>query len=379
MRPARGIRHMPASRQHTLVLWMREAGHISWRYPFRVQTPVPSAGVANAFCIYLFDFLCGLAALLHLEGVTQVGAGDRQGRPYIAPALRLCASYLSPMNNHARYSLTKKISDAIHTPMQIISLTTDFGQLDGFVGVMKGVIWGIAPEAHIADITHDIPAQNIRLGAYALWRAVPYFPPGSVHIAVVDPGVGTQRRAIGLKIGEQQFVVPDNGLITPILEDGKQTGQPIQIVHLNNPKYWLPHVSATFHGRDVFAPTGAHLATGVPLSAMGDPISDPIRLEFPRPIKTPTGYLAHITIIDIFGNLTTDLPAGLVPDPKRVRFRFKDHLIQGLVPSYGHSRPGDLLALVDSENYIEIAMANGSAEKVTGALVGDVVEVILDA
>ena len=262
--------------------------------------------------------------------------------------------------------------------MQIISLTTDFGQLDGFVGVMKGVIWGIAPEAHIADITHEIPAQNIRLGAYALWRAVPYFPPGSVHIAVVDPGVGTQRRAIGLKIGEQQFVVPDNGLITPILEDGELTGLPIQMVHFNKPQYWLPHVSATFHGRDVFAPAGAHLANGVPLIDMGDAISDPIRLELPRSTRTPNGYQAHITIIDIFGNLTTDLPVSALSDAKKVSLYFKGQTIQGLVPSYGHRKPGELVALVDSENYLEIAVVDGNAALLTNAQIGDTVEVMLD-
>jgi hypothetical protein len=171
----------------------------------------------------------------------------------------------------------------------IITLTTDFGNQDGFVGVMKGVIWGIAPDAHIADITHDIPPQNIRLGAYALWRVVPYFPAGSVHIAVIDPGVGTQRRPIGLKIGEQQFIVPDNGLITPILEEGERTGKSIEKVHLNNPKYWLENVSHTFHGRDIFAPTGAHLAAGVPLENLGDRIEDLIRIDFSRPIKRSRG------------------------------------------------------------------------------------------
>jgi S-adenosyl-L-methionine hydrolase (adenosine-forming) len=146
----------------------------------------------------------------------------------------------------------------------IISITTDFGQLNGFVGVMKGVIWGIAPAGQIADITHDIPPQNVRLGAYALWRAVPFFPPGSIHIAVVDPGVGTHRRPIGAQLGSQRFILPDNGLITPMLEDAEKAGQLIEIVHLNNPAYWLPEVSHTFHGRDIFAPTGAHLAAGVP-------------------------------------------------------------------------------------------------------------------
>lgn len=261
---------------------------------------------------------------------------------------------------------------------KIISITTDFGQLNGFVGVMKGVIWGIAPEAQIADITHDIPPQDVRQGAYALWRAVPFFPPGSVHIAVIDPGVGTQRRPIGLRIGDQYFIVPDNGLITPMLEDGENSHQPIEIIHLNNPDYWLPEVSHTFHGRDIFAPTGAHLAHGVPLNALGDPITDPIRLAFSRPQKTEQGWTAHITIIDVFGNLTTDLPARAVLDAENVTFKLKGKIIKGLVKSYGHREVGDLVALVDSENYIEISVVNGNAAQKLGANIGDLVEVILD-
>jgi S-adenosylmethionine hydrolase len=243
---------------------------------------------------------------------------------------------------------------------------------------MKGVIWGIAPDAKIADITHDIPPQNVKLGAYALWRVVPFFPPGSVHVAVVDPGVGTTRRPIGLRIGNQQFIVPDNGLITPILEDGENAGQEIEIVHLNNQQYWLPEVSHTFHGRDIFAPTGAHLAAGVPLSDLGDHIDDPIRMAFSRPEKTAQGYLAHITIIDVFGNLTTDLPAEKIIGAKRVTIHFRGNTIEDLVYSYGHRKPGDLIALVDSEKYIELSVVNGSAAKVTGAQIGDPVEVIVD-
>ncbi len=260
---------------------------------------------------------------------------------------------------------------------QIVSLTTDFGQQNGFVGVMKGVIWGIAPETHIADITHQIPPQNVRLGAYALWQVIPFFPPGSVHIAVIDPGVGTQRRPIGLKIGDQYFIVPDNGLITPMLEDGERAGDDIRIFHLNNPEYWLPEVSRTFHGRDVFAPTGAHLAQGVPLGELGNPIDDPIRIDFPKPKKTDFGWEAHITIIDVFGNLTTDLPVKYIADNHNVLIHYKDYTIPGLVESYGHRKPGELIALVDSENFIEISVVNGSAAVKTGAEIGDTIEVIL--
>lgn len=261
---------------------------------------------------------------------------------------------------------------------QIITITTDFGTENGFIGVMKGVIWGIAPESHIADITHEIPPQNVRLGAYALWRVVPFFPPGTVHIAVVDPGVGTKRRPIGLSIGNQKYIVPDNGLITPILEDGERADQPIEIVHLNNPDYWLPKVSHTFHGRDIFSPTGAHLAHGVPLGELGDPISDPVRLDFSRPKKTQQGWEAHITIIDVFGNLTTDLPAEKITDPENATFRLKNHVIDGMVTSYGHREPGSLIALADSEDYLEISVVNGNAAKSLGAEIGDTVEVLLN-
>ena len=261
---------------------------------------------------------------------------------------------------------------------QITTITTDFGTQNGFIGVMKGVIWGIAPETNIADITHEIPPQNVQLGAYALWRVVPFFPPGTVHIAVVDPGVGTKRRPIGLQIGDQKYIVPDNGLITPILEDGERAGDPIEIVHLNNPAYWLPKVSHTFHGRDIFAPTGAHLAHGVPLEKLGDSISDPIRLDFSRPKKTQQGWETHITIIDVFGNLTTDLPAEKITDFTHVTFRIKDRVIEGMVTSYGHREPGTLIALVDSENYVEISVVNGNAAKTLGAEIGDTVEVFVN-
>jgi len=123
--------------------------------------------------------------------------------------------------------------------MTVISLTTDFGNLNGFVGTMKGVIWGIAPDAQIADISHEIPPQDVRQGAIALWRAVPFFPSGSVHIAVIDPGVGTERRAIGARFGSQFFIAPDNGLLTPLLEDAEAAGESIQLVCLDQPQFWL--------------------------------------------------------------------------------------------------------------------------------------------
>src|SRR5512136_1467430 len=163
--------------------------------------------------------------------------------------------------------------------MPIITLTTDFGLKDGFVGAMKGVIWSICPAAQIADISHAITPQNVLEGAFALWRAYSFFPAGSVHVAVVDPGVGTRRRPMAAHLGGHYFVGPDNGLFTPIYEDAEKNGWPLKIIQLTNEKYFLAQVSRTFHGRDIFGPAAAHLANGVPLSDFGPVINDPLRLS----------------------------------------------------------------------------------------------------
>ena len=260
--------------------------------------------------------------------------------------------------------------------MTVLSITTDFGLTNGFVGVMKGVIYGIAPDVKIVEITQLVSPQNVREGAYAMWRAAPFFPPGSVHVGVVDPGVGTERRPIGARLGDQYFIAPDNGLLTPLILDAERNGETVEFVHLDNPKYWLPKVSNTFHGRDIFAPTGAHLAAGVPLSELGTLITDPTRLDMPHPEKTENGWLAHVTIIDVFGNLTTDLPAEALEGRRDVLIRIREREIDGIVESYGHRKVGDLVAVVDSEYYIEIAVVNGSAARILGAQVGEVVEVI---
>jgi hypothetical protein len=260
--------------------------------------------------------------------------------------------------------------------MTVLSITTDFGLTNGFVGVMKGVIYDIAPDVKIVDISHLISAQNVLEGAYAMWRAVPFFPDGSVHVGVVDPGVGTVRRPIGARLGDQYFIAPDNGLLTPLILDAERNDRPIEFVHLDNPKYWLPKISNTFHGRDIFAPTGAYLAAGVPLKELGTPITDPILMDMPRPEKTKNGWLAHVTIIDIFGNLATDLPAEALEGQPDVLIRIHDHEIEGLIESYGHRKVGELIALIDSEYHLEIAVVNGSAARTLGAQIGDVVEVL---
>jgi S-adenosylmethionine hydrolase len=260
--------------------------------------------------------------------------------------------------------------------MTVITLTTDFGLRDGFVGTMKGVMLGICPTAQLVDISHDIPPQDVRAGAFALWRAYSFFPAGTVHLAVVDPGVGTARRPLAARLGDHFFVGPDNGLFTPIYDDAEKNGWPMEFVHLTNEKYFLPNVSRTFHGRDLFSPVAAHLAAGVPLADLGPAFRDPVRLSLPKPERTADGWRAHITVVDRFGNCTTDLPAAAVTDPENVTFRLRGREIRGLVPSYGHRQPGELVALADSEGFIEIAVVNGSAAQALGAQVGDVVEVL---
>jgi len=261
--------------------------------------------------------------------------------------------------------------------MPIISLTTDFGDKDGFVGVLKGVIWGICPTAQIADITHAITPQNILEGALALSRAAPFFPSGTIHLAVVDPGVGTKRRPMAARLGDHFFVGPDNGLFTPIIEEAHNQKRPAEFIHLDKPEFWLPNVSHTFHGRDIFAPTAGHLARGIELTDLGTIFTDPILLDGPKAIRTRNGWTSHVTIIDTFGNLTTDLRADLIINQAEVRFSFRDRTILGLVDSYGWRKNGDLVALVDSEGFIEIAVVNGSAARELGAEIGDVVEVTL--
>jgi S-adenosylmethionine hydrolase len=263
--------------------------------------------------------------------------------------------------------------------MTTLSLTTDFGNLNGFVGTMKGVIWGIAPDVKIADISHEIPAQDIRTGSIALWRAAPYFPTGTVHVAVVDPGVGTKRRAIAAKLGDQYYVMPDNGLITPMLEEAEADGLEVRIVHLDKPEYWLSRVFTTFHGRDIFAPVGAHLAAGVPLEMLGTVIDDPIRLPLPKPVRTEEGIEGSIVVIDVFGNCSTNVRVSEVPDLKSATFTIGGQVIRGVLPSYGHAKIGDLVAVTDSEGFVEIAVVNGSAAKTHGIKLDDKVRIRFNA
>ncbi len=260
--------------------------------------------------------------------------------------------------------------------MTVISLTTDFGSGDHEAGVLKGVIWSIAPRAHIVDLTHEIPPQSILEAALLLWRATPYFPAGSIHIAVVDPGVGTARRAIAAQIGSQYFIGPDNGIFSLILDRAEEEKEASSFVHLNQPEFWLAEVSNVFHGRDIFAPAAGHLANGTALKSLGTPISDPIRIDIPKAEQTSTGWMGQVIHIDHFGNLATNLSIHHLKSTKEVVIKIKGVEIAGMVSTFGDRPAGSLIALLDSSGKLAISVVNGSAAWALQATAGDQVEVL---
>jgi S-adenosyl-L-methionine hydrolase (adenosine-forming) len=262
--------------------------------------------------------------------------------------------------------------------MTVITLTTDFGSDDHEAGVLKGVIWNIAPSVKIADLSHDIAPQNVFEAALLLWRCAPYFPDGTVHLVVVDPGVGTTRRPIAARLGSQFFVGPDNGLISLLLANVEQQEIGSTIVHLDQPQYWLPEVSRVFHGRDIFAPCAAHLSTGTPLLKLGSQITDPIILNIPQPQKTEHGWQGQVIHIDHFGNLGTNLHASQHLIAKEVVVTIRGKHIDGMVSTFGDRPPGTLIALVDSSGRLAISVVNGSAAQLLGISLGDKIEVHLN-
>lgn len=265
--------------------------------------------------------------------------------------------------------------------MSVISLMTDFGLKDGNVGVMKGVIWGIAPEAEIADLSHLIAPQNIREAALILARSAPYFPENSIHIVVVDPGVGTSRRPMAAKIGAQYFVGPDNGTITLLLEHAEKEGWATGFVDLNKSEYWLPNVSYVFHGRDIFAPAAAHLAIGVPLQDLGTAFDNPVKLELPKPEKTAQGWRGEVIHIDHFGNAASNIRietlGAALKEMDKISVRLGGVEIQGLVNTFGERALGELVALLGSTGNLIVSVVNGSAAQRLNVKVGDPFEVIL--
>jgi S-adenosylmethionine hydrolase len=260
----------------------------------------------------------------------------------------------------------------------LITLTTDFGTEDGNVGLMKGVVLGINPDAIMVDLSHDIPPQDITAAAYVLRRAYGYFPPGTVHLVVVDPGVGTDRRPIAMQSSDALFVAPDNGVLSDVLEHLRSAGDAPQVVHLTDSAYWLPEVSNVFHGRDIFAPVAAHLSCGVPLHALGSRIDDPVTIPPPLLTHQPGMISGQVMHVDHFGNLLTNIPGtDLAPRGDQIVTRIGQARVSGLRRTFAQGRQGDLVAYIDSSGHLAIAAVNGSAQQLLHCQVGDRVDVAL--
>ncbi len=271
----------------------------------------------------------------------------------------------------------------------IISITTDFGTRDGYVGTMKGVMAGIAPGVGFADITHTISPQNVREAAYVIWTALPYFPADAVHLVVVDPGVGTERLAIAAHSAMGYFVGPDNGVFSYLWA----VAPPDKVVALTNPNYQLTGVSSTFHGRDIFSPAAAYLASGVKLDAFGPVVENPHLLPTPTVTVMDNTITGSILYVDHFGNCITSIGRliwsadGLILRPvwgnaAAIPFTAQKSLVtvagRALGPirhTYGEVNYGAGLALVGSEGMLEIATNHGNGAAELGLSLGDPVTI----
>jgi S-adenosylmethionine hydrolase len=272
----------------------------------------------------------------------------------------------------------------------IITLTTDFGIRDAYVAAMKGVILSINPRAIIVDVCHSIEPQNIVEAAFIISTAYNYFPTGTIHLVVVDPGVGSQRKAIIMKTRSAFFLAPDNGVLsyivaeasaTPVKESPYPTPKPelqkldpaIRAIAITNPHFWLQPISPTFHGRDVFAPVAAHLSLGTPLSKFGKKVTRIYTFPIPRPYRDSEGNITGCVLhIDALGNLITNIKSGDLPSDQ-ISISINSHHVQGLSLFYAQSK--GLTALIGSSGYLEIAFVGGNAASVLNAKTGDKVKV----
>jgi S-adenosyl-L-methionine hydrolase (adenosine-forming) len=252
----------------------------------------------------------------------------------------------------------------VHT----ITLTTDFGARDWFAGTLKGVVLGVNPRAVIVDLTHEVPPGDIRAGAFALMAACRHFPRGTVHVAVVDPGVGGRRRAIAVQTANYHFAGPDNGVLSWALAREKIKA----IRRLENPKYFLKTISRTFHGRDIFAPVAAHLSCGASLQKLGRELTDFVRLPWPEPARHPGEIRGEIVYIDHFGNAITNIEAGMVRINRKSTCEVigKRKVRCALAEFYGAVPAKSPVAVIGSSGFLEIAVNGGSAAKRFGLTTG---------
>lgn len=268
--------------------------------------------------------------------------------------------------------------------MPVITLLTDFGTHDAYVAIMKGVILKINPRVTIVDITHWIDSQDVRQAAYAIAGSYRYFPSETVHVVVVDPGVGSRRAVVALRLEGQTFLAPDNGVLSPFLEK-----EPIEkIVRVENTDYFLKPVSRTFHGRDIFAPVGAHLSLGLPLERLGAPVESDalVRLDLVQPRLEKDGRLSGTVIdVDRFGNLITNIDWPFVnhhfpaADHNGLRLAIGQHNLNCLFPTYDSVKPGTPLVLIGSRGFFEISVNQGNAARFFAARTGTSITIWIDS
>ena len=257
----------------------------------------------------------------------------------------------------------------------VITLTTDFGLNDAYVAAMKGVILGINPEARLVDICHTIRPQAVSQGAFILSTVYPFFPTGTVHLVVIDPGVGSKRKAIIVRTPSAYFVAPDNGVLSYVIDDYSTKKEPVETISITNSRYWRSPVSVTFHGRDIFAPVAAYLSLGYQPDDFGQSISSVKTLPITRPQPNPDGSMTGaIRHIDSFGNLITNVRHHDLPSqPDNMVTEIIGRKIKGLASAYADGE--GLIALIGSSGYLEISVKNGSASDLLGVVVGDEVTV----
>lgn len=260
--------------------------------------------------------------------------------------------------------------------MRIVTLTTDFGLTDPYLGQVKGVILGLCPQAVLTDLTHLIEPRHILQGALVVAESAPYFPAGTIHLAVVDPGVGTERRAMVVQAEGQLFVAPDNGLLTPVIKRNRKA----RIRLVTNKDYLRPTISPTFHGRDIFAPAAGHLAAGLAPSKLGPKIDDPVLLEWPEPVLSHGRIKGQVLSVDRFGNLITNISTEMICQShgsKPPRIELGGQSLIGLHLTYAEEDPGQPLALIGGLDLLEIAVNQGRADEFFGLRQGAEVEVTL--
>jgi S-adenosyl-L-methionine hydrolase (adenosine-forming) len=254
----------------------------------------------------------------------------------------------------------------------IITLLTDFGLSDPFVGIMKGVIYSIAPDVTVVDIAHNLEPYSVMEGALILEASYRYFPRHTIHVAVIDPGVGTERRVILAETERCLFLAPDNGILSFIVHHEK----PQRLVEVKNGQFFLDPVSSTFHGRDIFAPVAAHVARGTPLEEFGPSLDSLTLLPEPYLYQGKGKIEGEIISIDRFGNLITSIPADSIKGKRIKRLSFKELFIEGISPHYAaQGKEGQPIALVNSFGRLEIAINQHDARKTLMAELHDRVEV----